>query len=162
MKRIMTVILLAGFLCLCSQSAASQEQKQEEKKEQKTEISTEIPQLSLPVYNPGGRRDPFRNLMVKTTGTGTETKTEAATAETVSQAPSSFESMRLIGIIKSGRQYTAIMVGEQEFPLYLRVGHKFPDGFILSIDDSKVVFRRLREGGAPLAKPRDIVKELIL
>jgi Tfp pilus assembly protein PilP len=159
MKRILIFLFFVGLLSLGSQVVASQQEKKEEKKELKTEISTEIPKPSLPVYVPGGRRDPFKNLLAKEEG---EKKTEGALAAASTQAQFTFESMRLVGIMKVGKQYTAIMIGTQEFPLYIRVGNRFADGFILSIDDSKVVFRRLKEGGAPLAKPKDIIKELIL
>jgi len=159
MKRILTFLLFAGLLSLCSQVVSSQQEKKEEKQELKTEISTEIPQPTLPVYTPGGRRDPFKNLLARAEG---ERRTEGAPARAGTQPQFSFESLRLVGIIKVGRQYTAIMIGSQEFPLYVRVGNRFADGFILSITESKVVFRRLREGGTPLAKPKDIVKELIL
>jgi Tfp pilus assembly protein PilP len=159
MKRILTFLLFAGLLSLCSQVVASQQEKKEEKQELKTEISTEIPKPSLPIYTPGGRRDPFKDLLAKGEG---EKKTEGGAGGASTQPQFSFESLHLVGIMKVGRQYTAVMIGTQEFPLYIRVGNRFTDGFILSIDDSKVVFRRLREGRSPLAKPKDIVKELTL
>jgi Tfp pilus assembly protein PilP len=159
MKRIMTFLLFAGLLSLCSQVVTSQQEKKEEKQDLKTEISAEIPQSSLPVYTPGGRRDPFKDLLAKGEG---EKRAGGGAGGAGTQPQFSFESLHLVGIMKVGRQYTAIMIGSQEFPLYIRVGNRFSDGFILSISDSKVVFRRLREGSAPLAKPKDIVKELIL
>lgn len=160
MKKILIFLFFVGLLSLDSQVVASQQEKKEEKKELKTEISTEIPQPTLPVYTPGGRRDPFKDLLAR--AEGEKRPGGGAVAAATTQAQFSFESLHLIGILKVGRQYTAIMIGSQEFPLYIRVGNRFRDGFILSIDDSKVVFRRLREGGLPLAKPKDIVKELIL
>jgi Tfp pilus assembly protein PilP len=159
MKRILTFFLFAGLLFLCCQLVTSQQEKKEEKQELKTEINTEIPQPSMPVYSPAGRRDPFKDLLAKGEG---ERRTEGGARGTSTQPQFTFESLRLVGIIKVGKQYTAIMIGSQEFPLYIRVGNRFSDGFILSISDSKVVFRRLREGGSPLAKPKDIVKELTL
>jgi len=159
MKRILTFLLFAGLLSPCSLVVASQQEKKQEKPGLKTEISTEIPKSTLPIYTPGGRRDPFKNLLA--TGEG-ERRTEGGAGRAVTQPQFSFESLRLVGIMKVGRQYTAVMIGTQEFPLFIRVGNRFTDGFILSITDSKVVFRRLREGGAPLARPRDIVKELTL
>lgn len=157
MKKILTSLLLFGLLWLCSPYVASQEEKKDLKTE--TEISTEIPKTSLPIYTPGGRRDPFKDLLAKSGG---RAGVGAGAGEGARQPLITFENLRLVGIIKVGRQYTAVMIGAQEFPLYVRVGHRFSDGFIRSIDESKVVFRRLREGGAPLAKPRDIVKELTL
>ena len=159
MKKILTSLLLFGLLWLCSLYMASQEEKKDLKTEIK--ISTEIPKLSLPIYTPGGRRDPFKDLLARSGGQA-RAGVEASPGEPGRQPLITFENLRLVGIIKVGRQYTAVMVGAQEFPLYVRVGHRFSDGFIRSIDESKVVFRRLREGGTPLAKPRDIVKELIL
>jgi len=158
----MIFLLMSGFLCFCFQFTASQEKKQEEKTDLKTEITTEIPKTTSPVYNPEGRRDPFRELVSAGRGEGRRTTTAALGQPQISQPRVSIENMRLVGIIKVGKEYTAIMSGAQEFPLYIKVGHRFSDGYVLSISESKLVFRKLREGGVPLVKPRDIVKELSL
>ena len=148
MKKILTLLLLAGLLCLFTRPILSQE----EKKDIKKEIRKEMPQRTAPTYRREGRKDPFRDLLGGREG---ERKT------TPSGAPEIFiEDVALIGIVKARGKFTAIVTGPQEFPLYIKVGHKFSDGFVLSIDDSKVTFRKTKERGFPLFRPKDIVKEI--
>lgn len=158
MKKIQTFFLITSFLWLSSQTVLAQE---EEKKEEtkKEEITTEIPKLTTPLYNPAGRKDPFRILIAtakREAGQGRPSEAAGAPAGAVI----SIDNIRLVGIVKVRGRYTAILTGAQEFPLYARSGHKFSDGFIVSIDDNKVVFRKLREGGVPLLKPKDVIKEI--
>lgn len=154
MKKVLTLFLLASLLCLWPQSITPQEKKQEEKQDLKKEITTKVPKRAVPSYKPGGRKDPFRDLLV-----GQETKRPT----TASGEPQiSIENVTLIGIVKARGKYTAIISGGEDFPLFIKVGHKFADGFILSIDESKVVFRKTRERGIPLFRPKDIVKEIKL
>jgi Tfp pilus assembly protein PilP len=157
MKKIQTFFLITSFLWLSSQTILAQE---EEKKEtNKEEVTTEIPKLTTPLYNPAGRKDPFRILIATAMRAPGESRpSEAAGAP--AGAVISIDNIRLVGIVKVRGRYTAILTGAQEFPLYARAGHKFSDGFIVSIDDNKVVFRKLREGGIPLLKPKDVVKEI--
>jgi len=44
--------------------------------------------------------------------------------------------------------------------MFVKVGDKFTDGFVLSITESQVVLRKTHERGIPLIRPRDIVKEI--
>ena len=148
MKKILTLLLLAGLICLFTQPILSQE----EKKDLTKEISKEMPQRTAPTYRSEGRKDPFRDLLAGREG---ERKT------TPSGAPEIFiEDVALIGIVKARGKFTAIVTGPQEFPLYIKAGHKFSDGFVLSIDDLKVTFRKTEERGVPLFRPKDIVKEI--
>jgi len=52
------------------------------------------------------------------------------------------------------------VVGPQGFPYFVNVGDKFSDGYVLSISDFQVVFRKTNERGVPLMRPRDIIKEI--
>jgi Tfp pilus assembly protein PilP len=105
-----------------------------------------------PTYDPSGRRDPFKNLLG-----GKELKEKAA----LGVAPQLFiDDINLIGIVKYKKKYTAILSGPQGFPYYFEVGDKLSDGFILSIGDTQVIFRKTNERGIPLTKPKDIIKEI--
>ncbi len=46
------------------------------------------------------------------------------------------------------------------FPLTAREGDRFADGYILSIGDGAIVFRKTHERGVPLLKPKDIVRDI--
>lgn len=70
------------------------------------------------------------------------------------------DDITLIGIVKARGKFTAIVTGPQEFPLFIKVGQRFSDGFVLSIQESKITFRKTKERGFPLFKPKDIVKEI--
>lgn len=109
-------------------------------------------QTQLTLYNPEGKRDPFKNLMA-----GKEVKGKTAP----SGGPELFiEDLKLIGIVKHKNQYVAIFSGPHGFPLYLRVGDRVSDGFVLAINESQVIFRKTNERGLPLIRPKDITKEI--
>lgn len=148
MKKVLTFFLLSSVLCLWTQAILSQE----EKKDSKKEISTKLPKRTTPTYNPAGRKDPFRDLLV---GREAKQKTEASGEPQIA-----IENVTLIGIVKARGKYTAIISSPEDFPLFIKVGHKFSDGFVLSIDDTKVIFRKTKERGVPLFKPKDIIKEI--
>ena len=102
-------------------------------------------------YNPEGRRDPFKDLL-----TGRDLREKTATGE-----PQVFiDDLILFGIVKNKTTYTAMIGMPQGFPMFVKVGDKFTDGFVLSITESQVVFRKTHERGMPLMRPRDIVKEI--
>ena len=105
-----------------------------------------------PTYDASGRRDPFKNLLG-----GRELKEKSA----FGVAPQLFiDDVNLIGIVKYKRKHTAILSGPQGFPYYFEIGDKLSDGFILSIGETQVIFRKTNERGIPLTKPKDIVKEI--
>jgi hypothetical protein len=60
----------------------------------------------------------------------------------------------------SKNRYTAVLSGPQGFPYYFEVGDKLSDGFIISISETQVIFRKTNERGIPLTKPKDIIKEI--
>ena len=102
-------------------------------------------------YNPEGRRDPFKDLL-----TGRDLREKTATGE-----PQVFiDDLILFGIVKNKKTYTAMIGMPQGFPMFVKVGDKFTDGFVLSITESQVVLRKTHERGIPLIRPRDIVKEI--
>ncbi|NOR14252.1 MAG: hypothetical protein GQ544_00965 [Candidatus Aminicenantes bacterium] len=149
MRRASTIFMVCCFLWGGVISTFAQEAEK-----QKTEdISTsELLKIGKIIYNPAGRRDPFRDLL-----SGSEVP-EATAAEGV--AGMLINDIVLIGIAKVKGKHQAIINGPQGFPNTINVGTKFADGFVLSIDASKVVFRQTKDRGVPLYKPKDITKEI--
>lgn len=111
-------------------------------------LSTLPPQAS---YDPGGRRDPFKDLI----GHG-----KISAKPSTTEGLLSIDNATLIGIVKTPKGFVAIVSGPQEFPYFLKVGDKLADGYVFTISDSQVVFRKTHERGFPLMRPRNIVKEI--
>lgn len=148
MKKIAYLFLLFSLICLFILPILSQE----EKKDLAKELSTEMPKRTYPAYQRAGRKDPFMDLLA-----GRDAKRETSP----SGKPEIYiDDMTLIGIVKARGKFTAIVTGPQEFPLFVKAGQRFSDGFILSIQESTITFRKTKERGFPLFKPRDIVKEI--
>jgi len=148
MKKFGIVLLCIGFIAMGTSPLFSQE----EKKETDKTISTESGQQTHPPYNPRGRRDPFRNLIA-----GRDVS-EKPVVRGIAQMY--INDVNLIGIVKARGEYTAIINGPQGFPYNIKVGQKFADGFVQSIEALKVIFRKTKERGIPLRRPRDIIKEI--
>jgi Tfp pilus assembly protein PilP len=147
MKKIVYLFLLFSLIWLFILPILSQEEKDLAKK-----LSAEMPKRTSPVYQRAGRKDPFRDLLASR-----DTKRET----TRGGKPEMYiDDITLIGIVKARGKFTAVVTGPQEFPLFIKVGQRFSDGFVLSIQESRIIFRQTRERGFPLFKPRDIVKEI--
>jgi len=100
-------------------------------------------------YNPDSRRDPFKDLLA-----GRDMREKTAAGE-----PQAFiDDLILFGIVKNKTTYTAMIGMPQGFPMFVKVGDKFTDGFVLSITESQVILRKTHDRGIPLIRPRDIVK----
>jgi hypothetical protein len=65
-----------------------------------------------------------------------------------------------MGIVTTKGEHLAIVSLPEGFPVTVRVGDRFADGYILAIDETQIVLRKTRDRGVPLLKPRDIVKEI--
>jgi Tfp pilus assembly protein PilP len=105
-------------------------------------------------YDSGGRRDPFKDLF------GGKTLREKKAIGGLSDL--FIEDIMLMGIVKSRDVIEAIIGLTDGFPLTIREGDRLADGFVLSIKESQVVFRKTLDGkGIPLAKPREIIKEIM-
>jgi len=151
MKKTIFVFLLIMGLGLTSTSIpcfGQEEQKQEEEQKAKLE---EI-QRSFYTYDPAGRRDPFRDLLA-----GSEAKEEAGT-KAISEM--SIDDLILIGILKIKTNLMGIIRGPQGFPFRINEGDKFKDGFVLSIEESKIIFRKTKNRGIPLTRPINVTKEI--
>ncbi|MFZ2053976.1 MAG: hypothetical protein WAU81_07225 [Candidatus Aminicenantales bacterium] len=124
---------------------------QEQKPALEREILIDL-QMNQPTYDASGRRDPFKNLLG-----GKELKDKS----TLGGTPQLYiDDINLIGIVKYKKKHTAILSGPQGFPYYFEIGDKLSDGFVLSIGETQVIFRKTNERGIPLTKPKDIIKEI--
>ena len=142
----------AAFLILfLSLSGLAPLLAQEQEAAPQPEAKQTITPLSAFTYNPEGRRDPFKNLMA---GRGRGEKTATGEAQVF------IDDLILFGIVKNKNTYTAMIGMPQGFPMFVKVGDKFTDGFVLSITESQVVLRKTHERGIPLIRPRDIIKEI--
>ena len=148
MKKIWIGLLCIGFIIMGTSPLVSQE----EQKEADKKITADQTQKVYPPYSPRGRRDPFRNLIAGR-DVGEKPVVRGITQMYIND-------VSLIGIVKARGKYTAIINGPQGFPYKMQVGQKLADGFVLSIEEFKITFRKTRERGIPLRKPRDIVKEI--
>jgi len=149
MKKTLTVILSIIFFCIGFQSAFAQGEK---KNPQIEKTQSKLLTKSVPSYSRAGRRDPFKDLLE-----GKDIK-EKSGIEGFSQM--SIDDIVLIGIIEIKGKFTAIISGLKGFPYYIKVGDKFANGFVLSVNSSKIILRKTTERGLPLYKPKDITKEL--
>jgi Tfp pilus assembly protein PilP len=101
-------------------------------------------------YSPDGRRDPFKDLL-----SGRDLPKPGIEGNQLL-----IDDIVLFGIVKSKNVYTALVGTTQGFPTFARVGDKFADGYVLSINDTQVVLRKTHERGIPLIRPRDVIKEI--
>jgi len=146
MKKPMIFIIAVGLLFLGGSVLPAREQGSRPEKD----LLKNPPEKGT--YDPAGRRDPFKNLLA---GKDIKEKTAAGGIPQIS-----IDDTNLVGIVKSKQKLTAIVVGPQGFPYFVKVGDKFSDGYILSINENQVVFRKTNERGIPLMRPRDIIKEI--
>lgn len=149
LKKLLILLLtlsLAGSLFSLLQAQEKTQPPQEEKQKLQLDVTP-----GKPIYDPEGRRDPFRDLLA-----GREIKSKTVRGP----LDMSIDDIILIGIVKARGRYTAIINGPQGFPFSVKVGDRFADGFVLSISANKVVFRKLKERGIPLMRPKDITKEI--
>jgi Tfp pilus assembly protein PilP len=149
MKNKIICLVAIGILCLGTHSFSAQQQTQSSQQE----LEKEILRTRGPTYDPEQRRDPFRDLLVGQEATETGEKG-------IRQI--SIDDVVLVGIAKSKGRLTGIINDAQSFAYYIKKGDTLKDGFVLSISDNRIVFRKTKERGIPLFKPKDIVKEIKL
>ncbi len=142
---ILSVCLFAAFLA----PAYSQEKTDPEKAE---EPSIKQIQREAYTYNPAGRRDPFRDLLA-----GSEAEEKAGT-KAVSEM--SIDDVILIGILKIEKNLIGIIRGPQGFPFKINEGDQFNDGFVLTIKERQIIFRKTKNRGIPLSRPINVTKEI--
>lgn len=148
MKKNLTLAILLTSFFLFTHFIYSQ---QEEKKPAK-ELKSSPAQTTLPTYKSEGRRDPFRDLLG-----GRESK-EKENIE--GREGLSIDDIVLVGIASYKGEFEAIINDPEGFPYFIRKGDTFLDGFVLTITESQVIFRKTKEKGVPLRRPREIIKVL--
>jgi hypothetical protein len=90
-------------------------------------------------YDPGSRRDPFRNPRTVNTGIAVE------------RGEPGVDEVALRGIIKTPKGYTVLLVTPDGRTFTAGPGHHFWDGVIETIDAGGVVFRQeLRDPLSPV------------
>jgi Tfp pilus assembly protein PilP len=154
MKTRASLALALGLTGLLVVAVSAQERKQEppaEKTRAAAVSSQDLLRQQPFQYDPAGRRDPFRDLLA-----GRDLTEKAGEGLSVM----SIADIVLIGITKYKDQFTAIINGPDGFPVKVSVGNRFEDGFVLSISETKVVFRQTKERGVPMFRPKDITKEI--
>jgi Tfp pilus assembly protein PilP len=122
-----------------------------------TQAPQEKPAAASPgfSYSSGGRRDPFKDLLQ-----GQPVRAEKRIVTGL--ADLNVDDIVLMGIIKTAGKVEAIISIPEGFPITLHVGDVLADGYVLSIEETQVVFRKTRDAkGFPLVKPRDVVKDII-
>jgi Tfp pilus assembly protein PilP len=154
MKKIIIVIIMIGLIFPVFQLSHAQQTENNQQAEinQEKKTTADILGKKMFIYDSEGRRDPFKDLLA-----GRDVS-ETAKREGISQMM--IGDIVLIGIAEIKDNFTAIINGPQGFPLQLRVGTKVADGFVLSINDSKVVFRKTKERGVSMYRSKDITKEI--
>jgi len=143
------ILLLTGFMGF---SAPGQEVQKTE--QQETVISAQQAMTSIPPrasYDPGGRRDPFKDLIGGGRVSGKASSTDGQLT---------IDNAVLVGIVKTPKSFVAVVSGPQQFPYFLKIGDKLADGYVFSINESQVIFRKTHERGFPLMRPRNVVKEI--
>jgi hypothetical protein len=154
MRKAMILMCAFGLLSATVQPAAANQvpEQQGQQEETQTVDTSSIRKRGAITYDPAGRRDPFRDLLGGQDVEGTP-GAEGITTMAI-------DDVVLIGIMEIQGKLNAVINGPQGFPFTIKTGDKFADGFVLSIHESKVVFRKTRERGVPLYKPKDVVKEI--
>jgi len=149
--KINKIILVIGIMVFLLFPLFAQE---EEKAEQKQEVveELEIPTRTTVRYNPGNRRDPFRDLMA-----GRDISDDGV-PKGVNQMQIS--DIVLIGIVKIRGTYSALINDPQGFPYKVKVGDTFADGYVMAVNDSQVIFEKTMERGLKLPRPRQVIKEI--
>jgi len=144
------IILIIGILVFITLPLIAQEEKEAEQQEVVEEL--EIPSRQTVRYDPGDRRDPFRDLMA-----GRDVSDQGV-PQGVNQMQIS--DIVLIGIIKIRGTYSALINDPQGFPYKIKVGDTFADGYVMAVNDSQVIFEKTMERGLKLPRPRQVIKEI--
>lgn len=145
------VLLMVGVMGLFLLARGQEVQKKEQQEavvSAQQALSTLPPQAS---YDPGGRRDPFKDLIGGGRVSGKSSATEGVLT---------IDNATLVGIVKTPKGFVAIVSGPHQFPYFLKIGDKLADGYVFQINESQVIFRKTHERGFPLIRPRNVVKEI--
>jgi Tfp pilus assembly protein PilP len=154
MRKTLPLILILSVMGCMRFSALARGQEVQKTEQQETIISPQQATASVPPrasYDPGGRRDPFKDLIGGGRVSGKASSTEGQLT---------IDNAVLVGIVKTPKSFVAVLSGPQQFPYFLKIGDKLADGYVFSINGSQVIFRKTHERGFPLMRPRNVVKEI--
>ncbi len=104
-------------------------------------------------YDPGGRRDPFLNLL----GGTTQKKDQ------IPKGACAVNDVKVVGITRNKEGYVAIIQCADKKARFMKVGQKLYDGEILAIEADKVTFRQDLTEETPTApglRSKEVVKRL--
>ncbi|MBM3297311.1 MAG: pilus assembly protein PilP [Candidatus Aminicenantes bacterium] len=142
------LLLLLGCARLAAVGAGQEEPKAEETAPVQPSLE------SAPViFTSAGKRDPFKDLLA---GTEVADKSPGGKAPQVS-----IDDLVLIGIVRErGKLYALVTSGPQGFPHRIQRGDRFSDGYVVSVGEANVLFRKTSDRGITLPRPRDVIKEI--
>jgi len=151
MRPAIATSILTLYLAVGLPSLLGQEQAKGQESETRPKL---IPEESQPLlYTSANKRDPFKDLMG-----GAESVEKPSSGQGLQLA---IDDLFLIAIVKEkGKLNALVTTGPQGFPHKIQPGDKFTDGYVLSITESSVIFRKISDRGVRLPKPRDVVKEI--
>lgn len=104
-------------------------------------------------YDPGGRRDPFQNLLG-----GTSRK-----EHDIPKGACAVNDAKVVGITRNKEGFVAIIQCSDKKARFMKVGEKLYDGEILGIEADKVTFRQDLTEETPTApglRSKEVVKRL--
>jgi len=164
-RNLLTIFLFIGLVNLGSLLVNAQEKAapsqgkevQQSSNEQQTTTETLEEIDSGYTYDPTGKRDPFKTLKP---GRGAETR--GPRSGPVSCPGGCLVSeMELKGIVKDTTgTFIAILVGPDKKPCKMKVGDRFFDGEIISIDLKKVTIKEEVQDPTEIIRFREVVKYL--
>lgn len=106
------------------------------------------------IYNPGGRRDPFKNLLQGKEGALDREALEGIAGLTIGE-------LVLEGIMEVGKgKFKAFMKGPKNIPYAVSVGEKVYDGEVAEITPNCIVFKQILTVALSGTKETKVVKWL--
>ncbi|KPL01212.1 MAG: hypothetical protein AMJ91_00730 [candidate division Zixibacteria bacterium SM23_73_3] len=94
-----------------------------------------IPQRKMICYNSGNKRDPFLPL------------TERRDMSFGEAPPPLFENLTLVGVLKDEEGNRALLEDEEGFGYILMSGDRIKNGYVISVEDDRVIFHVEEYGG---------------
>jgi hypothetical protein len=88
-----------------------------------------VPQREIIYYHDEGKRDPFAPL------------TERITTDFGKIPLPSFESLKLVGILRDEMGNRALLEDEKGYGYILKNGDKIKNGYVISVEDNKIIFQ---------------------
>ncbi len=120
---------------------------------QEEQLQQEIDPNSF-IYNPGGRRDPFRNLLQGKEGALDREALEGIAGLTIGE-------LVLEGIMEVGKgKFKAFMKGPKNIPYAVSVGEKVYDGEVAEITPNCIIFKQILTVALSGTKETKVVKWL--